>query len=175
MFSLSKKTGLLVLSAALLAQPASAGNGGAGEVMGTILGGLLGAVVGANVDQGQDKTAGILIGGILGAVVGNVVGSALDESDRRACQEAQHDSFRRPVGYRSNWDGSYYGSRTGGRGYFVSTREGYHYSGGYRCRDYESYIWVNGREERTRGTACERRDGSWYEVRQTEVRYSSRW
>ena len=104
-------------------------------------------------------------------MIGGNIGRDLDEADRRALGEAQRSCLDGQVGSRLDWDGGRYGSRTGARGSFTSTREGYNYRTGEYCREYQSVINIRGREERTAGIACSRADGSWYETQHSEVRY----
>jgi surface antigen len=104
-------------------------------------------------------------------MIGGKVGRDLDEADRRALVDAQNRALRDQLNRRNDWDGRNYGSRTGAHGTIVSTREGYNNRTGEYCREYVSVINLRDRTEETRGVACTRRDGSWYEVRETEVRF----
>jgi len=138
----------------------------AGAIVGAIVGGLLGNQVG----KGNGKTVATGIGIILGAVVGADIGKSLDENDRRALAEAQRDAFLRPIGERTEWDGYRYGSRTGARGNFRTTREGYLRTNSREiCREYESVIVTRQKTETKTGIACSRADGAWREVNSSEV------
>lgn len=147
--------------------PAFANN----EVVGDIVGGIIGGVIGSQLGKGDGKTAATIIGTIAGTMIGGVVGRDLDEADRRAFGDAQSRALRDQLGRRSDWHGRSYGSHTGAYGSFTSVREGYNFRTGEYCREYTSVIYVNNRTEETRGIACSRRDGSWYEVRYTEVNF----
>lgn len=147
---------------------ASADKEDTGVVVGAIIGGLLGNQVG----KGSGRTVATGLGIVLGAVIGADVGKSLDENDRRALEEAQRDAFRRPIGERSDWDGNRYGSRTGARGNFRTTREGYLRTNSREiCREYESVIVTRQKTETRTGIACSRADGSWREVNSTEVTF----
>jgi surface antigen len=166
-----KKQALLgTLIAATVLQSASPAFAGKEEV-GNIIGGVIGGVIGSQIGGGNGKTVATIIGAIAGSMIGGNIGHALGDADRRALGDAQRDCFQRGIGQRVDWDGGRYGSRTGARGSFTSTREGYNYRTGEYCREYESMIYVGGRQERTAGIACSRADGSWYETRRDEVRY----
>jgi len=149
------------------AAPAYAGR----EDVGNIVGGIIGGVIGSQIGGGNGKTAATIIGAIAGSMIGGNIGRDLDDGDHRAIGDAQRDCFQRDVGQRVDWDGNRYGSRSGARGSFTSTREGYNYRTGEYCREYESVINVRGRQETTSGIACTRQDGSLYEINRQEARY----
>jgi surface antigen len=135
-----------------------------------IIGAIIGGVLGNQVGKGNGKAVATGLGIILGAVIGSDIGKSLDQNDRRALEEAQRDAFRRPIGDRTEWDGNRYGSRTGSRGHFRTTREGYLRSNSREvCREYESVIVTRQKTETRTGVACSRNDGSWREVNSTEV------
>jgi surface antigen len=142
--------------------------------IGTIIGGVIGGVAGSGIGKGNGNKAAIIIGAIAGSLIGNQMGREMDNSDRRAFEEAQRRSLEGGMNQNCEWDGRNYGSRTGARGRFTSTREGYNARTGEYCREYESSIYVRDRVETNRGIACQNRDGSWYETRQTEVQWGRR-
>lgn len=140
------------------------------EDTGAIVGAIVGGILGNQVGKGNGKTVATGLGIILGAVVGADIGKQLDENDRRALAEAQRDAFLRPIGERTEWDGYRYGSRTGARGNFRTTREGYLRTNSREiCREYESVIVTRRKTETKTGIACSRADGSWREVNSSEV------
>lgn len=144
------------------------------ETIGNIIGGIIGAGIGTQIGKGNGNKAAIIIGAIAGTMIGGKVGANMDEADRRALAEAQRRALEDRLGSRRDWEGRDYGSRTGARGSFTTTREGYNNRTGEYCREYTSIIRLHDRTEETRGTACSRRDGSWYEVKETEVRFGGR-
>lgn len=141
------------------------------EDLGKVIGGIIGGLAGSKIGKGNGNTAAIIIGAIIGSQVGSDVGQNMDDADRRALQEAQRRCFQAPVGRSEEWNGNNYGSRTGARGSFSSMREGRHFRTQEICREYSSMIYINGRTEQRSGIACSRRDGSYYEVHQTEVSF----
>lgn len=162
--------GTLIAATVLQAStPAYAGK----EEVGNIVGGIIGGVIGNQIGGGSGKTAATIIGAIAGSMIGGKVGRDLEEADRRALADAQRACLDGRIGTSVDWNGARYGSRTGASGRFTSVREGYNYNTGEYCREYESYINLYDRQERTSGIACSRPDGSWYESRQDQVRYDS--
>lgn len=159
---------LLAVTTTQTVSVAQASNADAGTIIGGVIGGLFGNQFGG----GNGKTAATIIGAIVGSSIGNKVGAEMDENDRRALAEAQSRALQGRLNGDCDWDGRNYGSRSGARGRITSTREGYNQYTGEYCREYSSVIYLNNRTEETTGTACSRRDGSWYEVRQTQVRWN---
>lgn len=157
---------LLVTTIMSAAAPAMADR----EAIGNIIGGIIGAAAGSKVGKGNGNKAAIIIGAIAGAVIGGQVGQDLDDNDRRQCADAQRRGLGGRLGERSEWRGQ----RSDAYGSFTTTREGYNYRTQEYCREYSSTIYARGRTEETRGYACTRSDGSWYEVQQTEVNFDRR-
>lgn len=140
------------------------------EDAGALLGAIVGGVIGNQIGGGDGKAIATGIGAIVGAAVGADVGRTLDEADRRAMIDAQRNAFSGPVGQRNDWDGYRYGSRTGSRGYYRTTRDGYsRYNTNQQCRSYESVVIIQNRTEKKSGVACVQQNGSWREVNSTEV------
>ncbi|KYG64494.1 hypothetical protein AZI85_03510 [Bdellovibrio bacteriovorus] len=161
---------LVVVSVVQYASPAFANK----EIIGNIIGGVIGGGIGTQIGKGNGNKAAIIIGAIAGTMIGGKLGRDMDEADRRACEEAQRRALRNRLGEREDWDGRRHGGRSGARGSVTTTREGYNNRTGEYCREYNSVIYLNNRSEETRGIACSRPDGSWYEVRETEVRFGGR-
>jgi len=92
-------------------------------------------------------------------VLGNGLGSNLDEKDRQRAYAAEVQALEQgepgePVG----WKG------TGGKRHGTIVPGGYYETRGVRCRDYSHTIFVNGRPETARATACRGPDGTWQPV-----------
>lgn len=140
------------------------------EDAGAIIGGIIGGVIGSKIGKGDGKVVATGLGIIVGAIVGADIGGTLDDADRRALSETQRDVFLAPIGERRDWDGNRYGSRTGNRGHFRTTREGYLRSNSREvCREYESVIVTRNRTETRTGIACSSANGSWREVTTSDV------
>ena len=127
----------------------------AGTILGGAGGGLLGASIGKNAsgDRGYLYTAA---GTLLGAVIGNSIGQSLDAADQQYATSAagsalEYNRSGTPATWR-NPDTGNYGTTTPIRTYG---------SNGYDCRDYETTIYVDGRPQTARGSACRQGDGTW--------------
>lgn len=134
------------------------GSSGPKENTGTLLGAGSGALLGAAVAGGGpgSRLAGAAIGGLLGGLIGNRIGAALDDEDKQRAYAAQMDALERgpsgaPVSWR-NPDSGRYGSIVPGPAYQNSGRN---------CRSYTHTIYIDGRPETSRGTACRNPDGTW--------------
>jgi surface antigen len=152
-------TGALALATLSLAACAGNPQTGAGpqENTGTLVGALTGAVAGAAIGgRGANRVAGALVGGALGGLIGNRIGAALDDDDRRRAYEAQMQALESgrsgaPVGWR-NPDSGRYGTVVPGPAYQQNAMT---------CRQFTHTIYIDGRPQVARGTACRNPDGSW--------------
>src|SRR5215210_2503869 len=96
---------------------------------------------------------------LTGGILGGAIGSTLDERDRQRAFAAEVQALEYgepgiPVGWRGEGP-KRYGTVVPGAPY--QTR-------GAKCRDYSHSIYVNGRPQIARGTACRNPDGSWSPV-----------
>ena len=96
---------------------------------------------------------------ITGGILGGAMGTALDERDRQRAfaaevQALEHGEPGIPVGWRGDGP-KRYGTVVPGAPY--QTR-------GAKCRDYSHSIYIDGRPQIARGTACRNADGSWSPV-----------
>src|SRR5262245_20146370 len=121
-----------------------------GGLGGAAVGGLIAAAAGGG---GTGIAAGVIGGGLLGGLVGNV----LDDRDRRLAAEAAHRALETTPSHQSvawrNPDSGHAGTVTPVRTY--QTAEGTY------CREYQTTVMIEGRQERGYGTACRQPDGSW--------------
>ena len=155
------KTRLAVLIGATALLAACAGDPefgrGPKENTGTLLGALGGAAIGSAFGGGTSgHVAGALIGATAGALIGNRIGAALDDEDKKRAYEAEMNALERgpsgaPVGWR-NPDSGRYGSVVPGPAYVDNGRN---------CRAYTETIYIDGRPQTARGTACRNPDGTW--------------
>lgn len=135
------------------------GSTGPKENTGTLLGAGTGALAGAAIGAGGgtgSALAGAAIGGLLGGLIGNRIGAALDDEDKRRAYAAQMDALERgpsgaPVAWK-NPDSGRYGSIVPGPAY---------QNAGRNCRSFTHTIYIDGRPETSRGTACRNGDGTW--------------
>lgn len=94
--------------------------------------------------------------GITGGVIGGAIGTNLDERDRQRAFAAEVQALEQgqpgePVGWRGDGP-KRYGTVIPGAPYRLR---------GNLCRDYTHAIYVDGRPQTARGTACRNPDGSW--------------
>ncbi|HEU4662169.1 MAG TPA: RT0821/Lpp0805 family surface protein [Pseudolabrys sp.] len=127
------------------------------ENTGTLLGALGGAAIGSQFGGGVGgHVAGALVGAGLGALIGNRIGAALDDEDRQRAYDAQLAALNEgPAGAPVSWrnpDSGRYGTVVPGPVYVDDGRN---------CRSYTHTIYIDGRPQTARGTACRNPDGSW--------------
>jgi surface antigen len=96
---------------------------------------------------------------VVGGIVGNEIGRSLDQRDRELARQAEFDAWergapRQPVLWRNPDNGRY--------GEIIV--EDYHYRSGAQCRDFVHRVWIDGRPQAMRGTACRNPDGTWTQV-----------
>lgn len=157
--SVSKIAAIAVAGLTLAACAGSTDGSGPGpkENTGTLIGALGGAAIGSQFGGGTSgHVAGALIGAGIGALIGNRIGNALDDEDRKRAYAAQMDALERgqsgaPVSWR-NPDSGRYGTVVPGPAYA---------EGGRNCRSYTHTIYIDGKPQTARGTACRNPDGTW--------------
>jgi surface antigen len=146
-----------VVGAALAACSADSGRH---EVGGTFVGAGAGALIGNAIGGAAgNRVVGTLAGAAIGGMLGNRIGAAMDDEDKRRAYAAQVDALERgpsgaPVAWR-NPDSGRYGSIVPG-----PTYDGR----GGKCRSYTHTIYIDGRPQVARGSACRHPDGTWEPV-----------
>jgi len=126
---------------------------------GTLVGAVAGGVIGNQFGRGAGKALATVTGAVVGGIVGNEIGRSLDQRDRALAQQAEMDAWERgvpgrPVRWRNPDNGRY--------GEIIA--EDYYERGGARCRDFIHRVWIDGRPQAMRGTACRNPDGTWTQV-----------
>jgi len=150
-----KKLVPVVLAAALVAGCAT--GSGPKQTGDTLLSAVLGALAGSQIGSGKGQLAAVTIGALAGVYLGGEVGKSLDAADRQAIQSnAQNSLEDGRTGQTSSWRNP----DSGHSGTFTPTRT-YVNTAGSDCRDYESTIYVDGREETVVGQACRQPEGTW--------------
>jgi len=127
------------------------------ETMGAILGAGVGALAGSQVGSGKGQMAAIAIGALAGAWAGGGVGKSLDRADRNYSQQTAQNALEYSrVGETRTW-------RNPDSGHSGSTKpvRTYQSASGANCREFESSILVDGKEEKAFGRACRQADGTW--------------
>jgi len=142
----------------LLAGCADTGFGpreGVGTVVGAVAGGLLGSQFGS----GSGQVIAAATGAAIGALLGNEIGRRLDEADRQRAWKAQYSALEHGrTGAPVNWDNPDNGNRgevVPGPAYTVNNSA---------CRDYTHTVYIDGKPQTVRGTACREPDGTWRAV-----------
>ena len=120
-----------------------------GGLGGAAFGGLIAAAAGG----GGPAIAGAVIGG---ALLGGLVGNMLDQRDKRLQAEAAQKAMEstpsgKPVAW-NNPDSGHSGTITPVRTY---------QSNGQYCREYQTTVTIDNKQEKGYGTACRQPDGSW--------------
>jgi surface antigen len=148
----------VALASALLA--ACASDSGPKEAGSTLVGAGAGAVPGnAAGGAAGNRAAGTVTGAAIGGMIGNRIGAAMDDEDKRRAYAAQVQALDRgpsgaPVAWR-NPDSGRYGSIVPGPAYEQN---------GMNCRQFTHTIYIDGKPQTARGTACRNADGSWQPV-----------
>jgi surface antigen len=93
---------------------------------------------------------------LLGGLIGNRIGAGLDDEDKQRAYAAQMDALERgssgaPVSWK-NPDSGRYGTVVPGPAY---------QDAGRNCRFFSHTIYIDGRPQTARGTACRNPDGTW--------------
>ena len=126
---------------------------GANQDAGTLTGAVAGGIIGAGLGNGNLGAAAA--GAIIGGFLGNELGRQLDDDERRQAMAAEYQALEYGrTGAPVQWRGrrGYYGDVVAGASYHVNS---------YDCRDYTHTIYIDGRPQIARGTACKQPDGTW--------------
>ncbi|MGE5476703.1 MAG: RT0821/Lpp0805 family surface protein [Bacteroidales bacterium] len=159
MTTISQRVIPVVVAASLLA--ACSSDTGPKQTGGAILGGVGGAVAGAQFGKGSGNLAMVAIGTLLGAFIGSEVGKSLDKADQQYAHQAGQRAFESaPTGQSVAWNNP----DSGHSGTVTPTRT-YEAASGQFCREYQTTVNIEGRNEQAYGTACRQADGSWRVVK----------
>jgi len=124
---------------------------------GTLIGAGLGALAGSQVGGGKGQLAAVAIGALGGAWLGSEAGKSLDKADRmyaeRTAQNALESGKTGQISTWKNPDSGHAGTITPIRTYESAYNES--------CREYETTVTIDGRQEKATGQACRQADGSW--------------
>ncbi len=126
---------------------------------GTLVGAVAGGVLGNQVGKGKGRVLATVAGAFVGGIVGHSIGKSLDQQDRMLAQQAEYAALERgQSGVATPWrnpDNGRYGEVVPSKVYSRS---------GSNCRDFTHTIYIDGRPQTMRGTACRNSDGTWRNV-----------
>jgi surface antigen len=126
---------------------------------GAVMGAVAGGVIGHQFGKGSGNVLATVAGAVVGGIVGSEIGRRLDEQDRRLAQAAEYEALERGESGRSrqwrNPDSGHYGEIVPSRPYRRQELD---------CRDYTHTVFIDGRPQTMRGTACRNPDGTWRNV-----------
>ncbi|MDX2155153.1 MAG: RT0821/Lpp0805 family surface protein [Hyphomicrobiaceae bacterium] len=126
---------------------------------GLAVGAVAGGIIGSAAGRGSGRIVGAMVGTVVGGIVGSEIGRSMDKQDRMLAERAEFDAFERgPSGRPVRWqnpDNGRYGD--------VVPMAPYR-RGEYDCRDFTHTIYIDGRPQAMRGTACRNPDGTWRNV-----------
>jgi surface antigen len=115
------------------------------------------ALIDSRLGGAKGELAALAVGTLGGAYLGSEIGKSLDAADRMYMeQNAQSTLEYSQTDERSSWKNP----DSGNSGTFKPTHT-FASPSGKSCREYETTIYVDGREEIATGTACRQPDGSW--------------
>ena len=143
----------LIVCSVILAACASKEQGG------TVVGAVAGGAIGSQFGRGGGNVAATLAGAVVGGIIGNNIGKSLDARDRELAAQAEYEAWergapRQPVQWR-NPNSNRYGE---------IVVEDYYDRGPERCRRFVHRVWIDGRLQVMRGTACRYPDGRWHQI-----------
>jgi surface antigen len=142
-----------LMTGAIMMQTSACQDREAREVAGGLVGGGGGAIVGAQIGAGTGQVVAAAAGAVLGALMGGKIGQSIHESDHAYADAAAQRALR--TGQPAHWCNP----STGHRG---TINVGPQYRDKAACyRDYTQKIYIDGKEEMARGTACKQPDGAW--------------
>ena len=126
---------------------------------GAVVGAVAGGVIGHQFGKGAGKVLATVGGAVVGGIVGSAIGKRLDDHDRQLAEQAELDALERgQSGATRQWrnpDNGRYGEVVPSKPYRRGPDD---------CRDYTHTVYIDGRPETMRGTACRNGDGSWRNV-----------
>jgi len=127
------------------------------QTVGRILGAGLGGLIGANIGGGKGKLAAVAAGVLAGMYFGGEIGKSLDAADKAYMDKNAEDGLEySKTGSTTTWRNP----DSGNSGLFTPTETYQSVSGG-NCRQFESTIFIDGKEETATGKACRQPDGTW--------------
>ena len=152
------KSTAIVATCAVLGACSGPGNAPKQD-QGLVGGAVVGGILGSQMGRGKGSVVGGVLGAVVGGLVGSEIGRSLDDRDRQLAYRAEMDAFERGrSGERVTWrnpDNGRYGEVVPGPAYRRGPQD---------CREYTHTVYISGRPQAMRGTACRNPDGTWSAV-----------
>ncbi len=126
---------------------------------GLAIGAITGGIIGHQFGKGSGKALATAAGIVVGGIVGSDIGRSLDRQDRYFAQQAELAALERGqsgvvVPWRNPESGRY-GEVMPGPAFRRGPED---------CREYTHTVYIDGRPQVMRGTACRNPDGTWQNV-----------
>ena len=150
---------ILAAVAAIAVGTTACQSGPSGSLIGGVGGGVAGAALGSQFGSGTGQLVAVGAGALLGALLGSEIGSYMDEQDQQYAAQAQQQAYAAPTGQTVAWsnpDNGNYGT--------VTPQPPSQTVAGRYCRDYVQTVFIDGRQETLKGTACQNPNGTWSAV-----------
>ncbi len=126
---------------------------------GLAVGAIAGGILGNQVGRGTGKVLATVAGAVVGGIVGSEIGRSMDQQDKLLAQKAELQALEQgQTGSAVPWrnpDNGRYGEVVPSKPYRRGPDD---------CRDYTHTVYIDGRPQTMRGTACRNSDGSWKNV-----------
>ncbi len=145
--------------AVAVAVGATACTGPSRGTIGGVAGGVAGAALGSQFGSGTGQLVAVGAGALLGALLGSEIGSYMDQQDQQMHSQAIQQAYAAPTGQTVSWQNP----DNGNYGYVTPQPATTSVAGRY-CRDYVQTVFVDGRQETLKGTACQNPNGTWSAV-----------
>jgi len=127
------------------------------ETFGTVIGAGLGALAGSQIGSGKGQMAAIAIGTLAGAWAGNNVGKSLDRADKLYAQKTSQNALEyNKIGETGTWR-----NPDSGRSGTTTPTRTYQTASGQSCREFQTTVTIDGKQQKAYGTACREPDGTW--------------
>jgi surface antigen len=130
------------------------------EIIGTLAGAAIGGLVGSQFGGGTGNKIAIGAGVVAGGFLGNKIEAALDCKDQQYHYDTTQNALEtKKTGQAATWTNP----DTGHSGKVTPTKT-YTSAEGVPCRDFTQTIYVDGKYEEVKGSACRQPDGAWKPV-----------
>lgn len=126
---------------------------------GLAVGAIAGGVIGNQFGKGSGKVLATVAGAVVGGLVGSEIGKSMDKQDQMLAQQAELAALERgQSGVSTPWRNP----ENGRYGDVVPSKP--YRRGPDDCRDYTHTVYIDGRPQTMRGTACRNGDGTWRNI-----------